>query len=41
MSGCAHSNDCEMHVSPGELCPVDGAGTDHAQEDLEPKFEHL
>ena len=33
MSGCAHSNDCEMPVSPGELCPVDGAGTDH--EDLE------
>ena len=35
MSGCAHSNDCEMLVSPGELCPVDGAGTDHAHEDLE------
>ena len=32
MSGCAH---CEMPVSPGELCPVDGAGTDHAHEDLE------
>ena len=35
MSGCAHSNDCEMLVSPGELCPVDRAGTDHAHEDLE------
>ena len=34
MSGCAHSNDCEMPVSPGELCPVDGAGTDRAHEDL-------
>ena len=39
MSGCAHSNDYEMPVSPGELCPVDGAGTDHAQEDLEPEFD--
>ena len=35
MSGCAHSNDCEMPVSPGELCPVDGVETDHAHEDLE------
>ena len=34
MSGCAHSNDCEVPVSPGELCPVDVAGTDHAHEDL-------
>ena len=40
MSGCAHSNDYEMLVSPGELCPVDGAGTDHAQEDLEPEFDY-
>ena len=30
-SGCAHSNDSEMHVSRGELCPVDGAATGHAQ----------
>ena len=35
MSGYAHSNDCEMLVSPGELCPVDGAGTGHAHEDQE------
>ena len=35
MSGCAHSNDFEMLVSYGELCPVDGAVTDHAHEDLE------
>ena len=26
MSGCAHSNDYDMPISPGELCPVDEQG---------------